>query len=397
MLRKSFTRAKTVIAVSMALALLLVACSNGNDETTSAPETANTEPDEALEPVIIRWAADHPGAPHPNGQAAEWFKEALEERIPGSEVRLYFAGALYSSTPEMLEAAAIGNLELLMGQYGKDSAFEPTAGIVNQPAALTSVGAIANVYDTEHMALLRERMAALGITTIANSSLSFYIGFAGKGPHPATPNDLRGLNVRTFDTVTQPTVLGAWGANAIAMPFSEVASALETGVIDGVLTTSTALRVLPAAPFYTAFGVGALGQDLYAYHASSLWLESLNEATRTVVVDTLREAAQLSLQFNWCNDQGVVEEFLTDDPNEPGFYLHPPESAQLFIGNDVLGEVVRVAVENSVAEEARPLVASWFAEAQALSAAHPPGSSEIEQTDCGPVNELRDRLTEQAG
>jgi hypothetical protein len=181
------------------------------------------------------------------------------------------------------------------------------------------------------------------------------------------------------------------------MSFADVPSALETGVIDGLLTTSTALRVLPAAPFYTAFGVGALGQDLYGYHASNIWLNSLNASTRAVVEATYREAAQLSLQFNWCNDLGVIEEFPAQDFNDPGFLLLSPEVAELFIGSDVLGDVVIRAVEDSVADEARPFVASWFEEAQALSAAHPTGSSEIEQTDCGPINELRERLSALAG
>jgi TRAP-type C4-dicarboxylate transport system substrate-binding protein len=386
-------RSKAVVAAVMALMLILAACGSDDDDATPPPPPSNgdTEPDEDLEPVIIRWQFDHGPPPHPNAVAAEWFKDQVEEQIPGSEVRIFYAGSLYSSNPDALEAAALGNVELVNGQYGKDAPFEPTAGIVNQPAALTTPGAISNLYDTEHFGLLRERMEALGVITLANASTSFFLGYAGKCPHPSTPEDLRGLNIRSFDTVTQPTVLGKWGANAIAMAFSEVPSALETGVLDGALTSVGGWGgIREQTPCYTAFGIGALGQDPYAYHASKIWLDGLNDATRAKVEELVREAAQMSLQFTWCDDQRTIREIGTDDVNQPGMLVHPPEVVELFYGRSLLGDDVINAVEAAVSEEARPLVASWFAEAQALNEAHPLGTSVVETTDCGPFDEMAD-------
>lgn len=380
---KKSRRSKAVVAAVMALMLILAACGS-DDEVTPPPATGDTEePEEELEPLIIRWQFDHGPPPHPNGVAAEWFKDLVEREIPGSEVRLFYAGSLYSSNPDALEAAALGNVELVNGQYGKDAPFEPTAGIVNQPAALTTPGAISNLYDTVHFGLLREKMEALGVITLANASTSFFLGYAGKCPHPATPDDLKGLNIRSFDTVTQPTVLGKWGANAIAMAFSEVGAALETGVLDGALTSVGGWGgIKDQTPCYTAFGIGALGQDPYAYHASKKWLDSLNGATRAKVEEMVRAAAKMSLQFTWCDDQRTIREIGTDDLNQPGMLVHPPEVVALFYGKELLGDDVINAVTAAVSEEARPLVASWFEEAQGLNAKYPLGTSEVETTDC---------------
>ena len=392
---KKLRRPKAVVAAVMALMLILAACGSDDNDTTAPPTNGDTEePEEELEPVIIRWQFDHGPPPHPNAVAAEWFKDQVEEQIPGSEVRLFYAGSLYSSNPDALEAASLGNVELVNGQYGKDAPFEPTAGIVNQPAALTTPGAIANLYGTEHFGLLRERMEALGIITLANASTSFFLGYAGKCPHPSTPDDLRGLNIRSFDTVTQPTVLGKWGANAIAMAFSEVPSALETGVLDGALTSVGGWGgIREQTPCYTAFGIGALGQDPYAYHASKIWLDGLNGATRAKVIELVQAAAQESLQFTWCDDQRTIREIGTDDVNQPGMLVHPPEVVALFYGAELLGDDVVNAVRSAVAEAAKPLVASWFAEAQALNASHPLGTSKVETTDCAPYEELADFYT----
>ena len=53
-------------------------------------------------PVTIRIAADLTGPPHPAGISMSLFKELVEKKMPGSEVRLFFAGSLYR-IPEAVE------------------------------------------------------------------------------------------------------------------------------------------------------------------------------------------------------------------------------------------------------------------------------------------------------
>jgi TRAP-type C4-dicarboxylate transport system substrate-binding protein len=381
---KKLKRSKAVVAAVMALMLILAACSSDDGDTT--PDTGDTDTNgEEFEPVVIRMVGDFPPPPFNTAVAMEWFKDQIEEQIPGSEVRNFYAGQLYNSGAEALEAIAAGNLEMNFGQYGKDAPFEPGHGVIPQPAALTTVGAIAKVGETEIGQLLAERMEALGVTQIATASTSFFLGYAGKCPHPAVPDDLRGLNIRTFNAVSQPVILPKWGANPIAMAFADVPSSLETGVLDGALTSVGGwLSIQEQVPCYTAFGIGALGQDPYNLVASTAWLDSLNDATRNKVVELAVEMADLSLYLTWCEDMKQLDAIGTTDVNEPGFLVHPPEVAELFFGNDLLGNDVIAAIEASVEEEVRPLVAQWFEEAQALSAANPPGSSPYEQADCAP-------------
>jgi len=389
MMIKKPKRSKAVVAAVMALMLILAACSS-DDSSDVTPDTGDTEePAADLEPVIIRMAADFPPPPFNTAVAMEWFKDQIEEQIPGSEVRNFYAGQLYNSGAEALEAMSSGNLEMNFGQYGKDAPFEPGHGVIPIPAALTTVGAIAKVGESEIGQLLAERMAALGVTQLATASTSFFLGYAGKCPHPAVPSDLAGLNIRTFNAVSQPVILPKWGANPIALPFSDVPSSLETGVLDGALTSVGGwLAIKEQVPCYTAFGIGALGQDPYNLTASTAWLDGLNDATRNKVVELAVEMADLSLYLTWCEDMKQVDAVGTTDVNQPGFLIHSPEVAALFFGNDVLGNDVVAAIEASLEEEVRPLVAEWFAEAQALSAANPPGSSPYEQADCAPYIEM---------
>ncbi len=68
--------------------------------------------------VVLRFVSDFQGPPHPAGLAMKHFGDRLPQVIPGSEARLYYAGALYS-IPEAFEAMRQGNLEMTWMQMGK--------------------------------------------------------------------------------------------------------------------------------------------------------------------------------------------------------------------------------------------------------------------------------------
>src|SRR5690606_35140329 len=88
--------------------------------TLGASGPAGAQSDE-LQPVVIRLVADHPPPPHPAALAQAHFQKRLPEVIPGSELRVYHAGALYTIS-EALEAMSVGDLEMTWGQFGKTAA-----------------------------------------------------------------------------------------------------------------------------------------------------------------------------------------------------------------------------------------------------------------------------------
>src|SRR5690349_18023962 len=73
----------------------------------SEPAHAQDKPQK----VVLRFAADFSPPPHPAGMALKRFQERLPQVIPGSEARVYFAGALYT-IPEAFEAMRKGDLEM---------------------------------------------------------------------------------------------------------------------------------------------------------------------------------------------------------------------------------------------------------------------------------------------
>ncbi|MCY4501406.1 MAG: hypothetical protein OXE57_07575, partial [Alphaproteobacteria bacterium] len=105
---------------------------------TALPSPAKAE----LEKVIIRVSVDLPPPPHPTAIAMEWFKEQVESQFPeGSEVRNFYAGALYKD-PDAMTAMTQGNLEMGWLVSGKTAATDIWMSIIGQPGVLTTVAAI---------------------------------------------------------------------------------------------------------------------------------------------------------------------------------------------------------------------------------------------------------------
>lgn len=402
-MNRSSKRIKVGVSAALALTMLLAACGaddadpgddvdevQDDDPATGEDDGAEDEeaaPDGDLEPVTIRVSGDFPPPPFNTAMAIEWFKDEVERDIPGSEVRTFYGGALYGSEAEALEAASAGNLEVVFGQFGKAASFDALHGVIAQPATLQTVGAIANIGETETATMLRERMADRGITTIDYASISFFVGVGSDlGQHPTAPEDLAGVRIRTFDPLIQPVVLSSWDANPVAMAFADVPAALETGTIDGLLTSIGGwASVAEQAPYYTSWGIGAMGADPYMISASTQWLDSLNDDTREYVINKIEEMSDLSLQLTWCEDQKRLEDDGAASPNDEGIYVLSAEDAEPFFAD--LGDSVQEALKADLPEEAHEWVDRVAEESRELTEAHPEGSSQYEQADCAPYVE----------
>lgn len=148
--------------------------------------------------VVLRFVADLPPPPHPAGLAMKYFAERLPQVIPGSEARLYYAGALYT-IPEAFEAMRQGNLELTWMQIGKAAPVEPYMMTVVGPGILTTVGAVDSLEKTQTYKMLVERLQKRqAIKVFGVGHMSFGMGVGGKKRY-AKPDDFTGRKVRSME------------------------------------------------------------------------------------------------------------------------------------------------------------------------------------------------------
>jgi C4-dicarboxylate-binding protein DctP len=329
--------------------------------------------------VVLRFAADFTGPPHPAGMAMKHFADRLPQVIPGSEARLYYAGALYT-IPEAFEAMRQGNLEMTWMQMGKAAPVDPWMMTVVGPGILTTVGAVDKFDQTKTYQMLVDRLAKnQAIKVFGAGQMSFGMGVGGKKRY-LRAEDFGGRKVRSMGPAENP-VLESWKANPVVMGFGEVPTALESGVIDGLMTSIGGwLSVREQAPFYTTGGAGVFTGDYYMISASRRWWDRLSPATQDALHKLVMETIQVQKEFNWCVDKLTYEKYGTKDPSKPGVYWMSPDEVRGL--TSALGEGPMRWVKSKTPPAAAEWIDTFRKEGKELSEKNPVGSSWIEKLDC---------------
>jgi len=345
--------------------------------TLGAPQPAQAQ--DQPKRVILRFAADFPPPPHPAGLAMKYLADRLPQVIPGSEARLYYAGALYT-VPEAFEAMRQGNLEMTWMQVGKAAPVDPYMMTLVGPGVLTTVGAVDSLEKTTTYQMLVDRLAKRqAIKVFGVGHMSFGMGVGGKRRY-VKPEDFTGKKVRSMGPV-ENAALESWKANPVVMGFGEVPNAIESGVIDGMMTSLGGWNsVREQAPYYTTGGAGVFTGDYYMVSASRRWWDRLSPATRTALEGLIKETIQVQKEYNWCFDKMAYDKYGTKDPSKPGVYWLTPQEVSAMVS--AMGDSTVRYVKSKTPPEAGQWVDTFMKEGKALSQQHPAGSSWIEKIDC---------------
>jgi len=335
----------------------------------------------AVKPIKLRWASDHSGPPHPAAIAEVYFAEQVEKKIPGSKVQIYWAKSLYT-IPQGVKAMTQGNLEMITGQFGKTASAEPLANVLLGAGKLTTVGAIdsfdktktfdelVKIFDKDH-----------GITVYGGGHMSMYMGVGAVKARLITPQDFSGMKMRSMGPA-ENALLGALGSNPQAMAFGDVPSALQTGVIDGLLTSLGGFNaVKEQAPYFTVAGLNGIVGDYYWFGASNRWLNKLDKEQRDALRDiVVNDFLPFQKAINYCSDKRTLDKFITTDKSAPGIYvMNASEQAAV---KRAEGGATNKWIKSKVDDRGAQLVDQFTAEAEALVSANPPGSHPLEKTDC---------------
>ena len=341
---------------------------------------------EGLQKVTIRISADIPPPPMPTSVAMEWFKKKVETEFPsGSKVRIYYAGALYKD-PDAMTAMSQGNLEMGWLVSGKTAATDIWLSIVGQPGVLTTAGAVHDLINQPTGKMLQKRLKDKhNIEMFGFADISFALGMAGK-KRLLTLDTMKDRKIRTFAAGVNPTV-SSWGASPVVMSFGDVPSALESGVIDGVITSIGGWRAITEqTPFYTIAGISTVAFDTYWVGASSKWMSKLNKTTQDKIRSLINETIVYQNKLNWCNDQFAINKYKTTDPSKPGIYqATAAEAAPL---QKAIGTNVADFLKEKLPDDADAWVDRFLKDGKAASVKFGPGTDPVYKLDCSKYKDL---------
>jgi TRAP-type C4-dicarboxylate transport system substrate-binding protein len=166
------------------------------------------------------------------------------------------------------------------------------------------------------------------------------------------------------------------------MAFGDVPPALQTGVIDGLLTSLGGFNATKEqAPYFMVAGLNGIVGDYYWFGASNRWWNKLSQAQRDTLEDIIRnDFMPFQRSINYCNDKRTLDKYVTTDKNAPGIYvLNAAEAADI---KKAEGGATNRWIKTKVNDMGDKMVDQFTMEAAALVKANPPGSHALEKTDC---------------
>lgn len=230
-MKKKFERVFTLL-----LAALLVVSMAGCGGTPSEPpgEEGN---DGGGETVVIRVNSAFNSATvdeTANGIAALEFVDRVAERTNGAyEIKLFMDSQLGGSTDQIVGGLQTGAFEMCTKAVGDFGEFTDAFMPFNFPYLYSSPEVVHAIIDGPVGDRIRQDcIDDIGIRVLAFTELGYR--HVTNSKHPIkTPDDMKGLKIRTMNDPYQIAAMEALGAAVTPMSYSEVFTSLQTKVIDG--------------------------------------------------------------------------------------------------------------------------------------------------------------------
>jgi C4-dicarboxylate-binding protein DctP len=182
-------------------------------------------------PIVVRFSLIAPDA-SPRGRAAQRFRE-VAERLTHGRVRVQVFGdsSLYVARDE-LEALQLGAVEVVCANLHTFSALGLSDfDAFELPYLFSSYESVHRVTEGPIGAAMLARLREKGIEGLAFWDAGFKQWTANRALR--TPQDIRGLAIRTTYSRVSDAELKAVGAVPQSMSYSQVLPSLKSGVLDG--------------------------------------------------------------------------------------------------------------------------------------------------------------------
>lgn len=239
------------------------------------------------------------------GKTFELFKKEIEKRLGDKvAVELHQSGALFDQKTQV-QGLQLGGAHFISPTVGIYSSISPKVNALLLPFMLPNAQAVdAAVNDPVVRASFLpelEKKNVLPVAVWVNGPRN--IGYKREKPI-LTPEGMKGLKIRVQSAPIYVDTMKAFGANVIAMSWSETPTALQQGVIDAVEPTPNAWVASKIYELVNNITVTDYCFDFYIVGSNKQWWEGLPADVRKGI----QEALDAATHWNWENAKKINEE-----------------------------------------------------------------------------------------
>lgn len=173
--------------------------------------------------------------PHTTGYgvAGDLFNNKLSELSKGTMVVDQFPGAQLGQEPQMLQKLRTGDIDFVITSTANSATLAPESGVLSIHYVFKSEAHLMRALSMPEMvAAVRDMFAAnvTGAHVLGMATLGLRDMYSKK--EIRNLDDIKGLKVRVQATATEDAIFPAYGAQTVHMPFGNVYTSLQTGVMD---------------------------------------------------------------------------------------------------------------------------------------------------------------------
>ncbi|MBR0660569.1 TRAP transporter substrate-binding protein [Neoroseomonas oryzicola] len=244
-------------------------------------------------------------ADYPNGIGMDAFTRIVGERTSNRIRMRTFHSAQLGQQDEAIQQMRLGTIDFANFNLSPFNNLAPTTNVVTLPFLFRDVGHMQRAIDGPAGEAISADLERIGIIALAwydAGARSIYTTRPVR-----TPADLRGMKIRVQTSDLWIDLMRALNANPTPLPFGEVFTSLQSGVIDGAENnwpSYESTRHFEVARYYSTTEHSNVPEVLAV--SQQRW-RRLNEQERAILRDAARESARIQ-RAAWADRERVSRE-----------------------------------------------------------------------------------------
>ncbi len=301
----------TILAVTMGLTLLAsCAVDNGSNPGYSK---------EGVKDLTLKIGVST-GEQDPRNIAAQRFAKEVEEKSGGAIKAVVYPSGQLGGDADMIDAVAMGSnkLDIVISDASNFATYEPKMGISALPFLFEDFETAWEFMDSDIEAQAEALLLDDNMRVLAHYCNGFRC--MTNSVHPIeTPDDMKGLLIRTPENPVIMATINALGANAQPLPFSELYAALRQGTYDG---QENPIPVIYNNNLYEVQDYLSITNHIYSGMcftiAESTW-EKLSQEQQDIVRTAALNSADADRKSNRAQTESLISELEKNNMiiNEP--------------------------------------------------------------------------------
>ena len=286
----------SLILTALIAAGALAGCGNSDSSSTSTPAAASTSASASKEDapaakedaVEITLAHSSPDTV-PMHQAAVEFGELVAEKTNGGVNVSVYPNSALGSEREAIEAVQFGNIQMVICSSSPVVNFAPDYYLFDFPFPFADRETAWEVLDSETGKKVFNAVESVGMKCLAVMENGFRNVSCNDEKH--TPEDFKGLKIRTMENDVHMAMWKAIGSNPTPMAMGEVYTALQQKTIDA---QENPLFQIEASRFYEVNKAIIEIRHIFTPYTcltNTEFFDSLSAENQTAIVEALEEAA----------------------------------------------------------------------------------------------------------